>query len=204
MNVMKKYLFLIVAFLVVFFPTRALAITNNPNGDNLNIKLQQRLELREEKLLEIQNRIQSREEKTASREARLTQLRQNLIKKYYLQMSKRLWATIERLDILITRIDTRIKIFDAETDEDLTAVNTDIGQAKSLLTETRAILVSSDSMIDTATLSGSPKESFDLIKLNIQDIKNDLKEVHSLLVHVIGDLEGLRVGTTKETPTSTP
>lgn len=202
MNVMKRYLFLIAALIVIFFPTRTFALTNNPNGDSLNAKLQQRLELREEKLLEIQNRIQNRELKTASREARLTELRQNLIKKYYLQMSKRLWATIDRLDVLITRIDARIKIFDAETDDDLTAVNTDINQAKSLLTETRAILVSSDGMIDTATLSGSPKESFDLIKLNIQEIKDDLKEVHGLLVHVIGDLEGLRVGTTEMSPTT--
>ncbi len=202
---MKRFLFLFFLLAVLILPSYTYAQAGNAFGNNVTVKLQEKLEAREAKLAEIQERNQNRnQDKTATREARLSQVRQTLIKKFYLNMSKRLWAMIDRLDILISRIDTRIKIIDAETDKDLTAVNADVTKAKDLLTGTRATLVSSDNMIDTATLSASPKESFALIRLNISDIKKGLKEVHKLLVHVIGDLEGLRVGTTKATPTPTP
>ena len=39
-----------------------------------------------------------------------------------------------------------------------------------------------------------PKEAFLVIKNTIKEIKSDLVEVHQLLVHLIGDIKGLRVG----------
>jgi len=199
---MKKFSILLSCFLLLFCYSNIYA-DNNTIRNQINTKLQEKLQAREEKLQTLMERVQTRnQERVASKEAKLTQLKKNIVLKYYQNMSKRMWAVIGRLDTLILRIDQRVEIIDSQTDKDLTDVNSSITKAKALLSDTRAILTSSDSTINSVIDSNDPKEAFLILKQNITDIKNNLKEVHSLLVHVIGDLEGLRVGTLKITPTT--
>lgn len=198
---MRKSLFICFLFVFLVFPSLISASPNNSTRSAVRSKIEAKIEAREEKLLQIR---EAKQIKTASREAKLNSLKQNLVKKYYNNMSKRLWATIERLEKLITRIDARIAIVDAETDKDLTKINADVASAKTLLTDTKTLLTSSDNMIDTVIASNNPLEAFKILKENISDIKLNLKEIHRLLVKVIGDIQGLRVGTTKLTPGISP
>jgi len=197
---MKRIIFVIALLTILILPSYAYAGVNNTGSRSA--QMQAKIEARQTKLLAIQERKQ---DKTASREAKLFQLRQKLILKYYQQMSKRLWAMINRLEILISRIDARIVIVDAETDKNLDTVKADVAKAKTDLVSAKDSLTLADGSINTAILSiDNPKEAFALVKSDITNVKNNLKEVHKLLVHVIGDLEGLRVGATKLTPTAKP
>ena len=205
MILMKKFLPLII-LLTVFFSSSFNAVSAaNPVANTVRTRLEAKIEAREEKLLQIQQRVTNRiQERTASREARLNQLRQGLIKNYYAQMSERLWATIARLEILITRIEARVSLVQSEGVKDLTSVNSNIASAKTLLSDTKVLLTSADEMIDDVIASQDPKSSFAVLRENVNDIKSNLKEVHRLLVKVIGDIAGLRVGTAKISPSPTP
>lgn len=202
---MKQKFFFLFVLLALSVPNPLFASNGGSKVAGIKTKLEEKIEAREAKLLQIQEKIQNKIQlKTASREAKLTQIKQNLIKKYYQQMSKRMWATIDRLEILISRIDARIAIIDGEGNKDLTSVKANVSQAKSLIADTKVLLTSSDIMIDSVIGSNNPKDAFVILKSNITDIKTNLKEVHGLLVKVIGDIAGLRVGNVKITPVVTP
>ena len=54
-----------------------------------------------------------------------------------------------------------------------------------------------EGMEEDLTTSETPKTVFEELRGKLDSIKNDVKKVHGLLVHVIGDLKGLRVGDNK-------
>lgn len=198
---MRKLTVLVLTLFVLAAPQAIFASNGNSNKLTQQTRLEAQIEAREEKLLQLRENIQV---KTASKEAKLTQLRQGIVEKYYQQMSKRMWATIERLDTLILRIENRVVIVDSQTDKDLSKIIADITKAKTLLSDTKLLLTSSDKMIENVIASNTPKDAYAILKSNIVDIKTNLKEVHRLLVKVIGDIEGLHVGETKITPAVTP
>jgi hypothetical protein len=201
---MKKIVFVFLLIFVGFTPNLISASNVNANRANIKTKIVEKIEAREAKLLQIQDKFQNKIQiKTASREAKLSHIKQSLIRKYYQQMSTRLWATVERLETLVSRIEARITIVDAETDKDLTSITSDVEKAKSLLNDTKVLLTSSDSMIDSVLNSNSPKDAFTILKSNITDVKTNLREVHKLLVKVIGNVSGLHLGNIKLTPTVT-
>lgn len=202
---MRKLTVLILTLFVLSAPQVIFASTGVSNRITQQTRLEAQIEAREEKLLQLQENVQVRNQvRTASKEAKLNQLKQGIVKKYYQQMSDRMWATIERLDTLILRIENRVAIVDSQTDKDLTKIIADVTKAKTLLSDTKLLLTSSDKMIDTVIASNTPKDAYAILRANIVDIKTNLKEVHRLLVKVIGDIEGLHVGEAKITPAVTP
>jgi hypothetical protein len=199
---MKNVLISVLLVLGLLFNTGTmLANTTSPSvGSKFKLKIEQR----EQKLLDIKNRDrQVFLEKKASQEAKINNLKQGIVRTFYNQMASRLNATIDRLNILITRIESRIAKIESSGTTVNQSVKDDLNKAKQLLADSQALLTSSNNALETVLTSNQPKEAFKILKENILDIKTNLVEVHSLLVKIIGDIKGLRVGQTKISPTVT-
>ena len=129
---------------------------------------------------------------------KITAIRRERIQNFSNKMIVRLEATIERIQKLIDRIGSRITKIDASDTEgkiNTAKAKTDIGKAKLMLTGVKTKL--SSLSIDDILVSNTPQEDFKLVRDSIKSIKNNLKEIHKLLVQTVGDLKGLRVGDTK-------
>ncbi len=217
---MKYILFLVIfIFSLLLLPTVVLGRATTPNlrpsppGNIMPPKdFEQKLATREARREEIRQRIeerieiriQEREEKRATREARFAEIRKARITAFFGHLTKRLEALVERLNILISRIESRLdKIAEANEDIDTTSIQANIQEAKDLLAETEDYLsvLEVESFLD----NGDPKTAFAEVREIIQQIKVNLIEVHRILVHVIGDIKGLRVGTeVKPSPSPEP
>jgi septal ring factor EnvC (AmiA/AmiB activator) len=136
-----------------------------------------------------------RQEKIATIEARLNTRKKEIIRNHFLRMTKRLEAAINRLNRLITRIESRIAKIEANNkDINTEPIKKDIQKAKDKLLLATNKLNEAKIKIDGLLESNTPKETFTEVRNMIQEIKKDLVEVHRLLVKVIGDIKGLRVG----------
>ncbi len=206
---MKRILF--ISFLILisltFSPNASYALIStseeNTYRNQLKERVNENLTQSENIRAEIQERIQERiKEKRATQESKLTQLRKEKIRKYWNLMEKRISATIERLNKLITRIESRIvKIKEENTDIDTSKVEPEIDKAKDLLSDTQKLLNETSENIDVILESENPKIAFEILREKVQEIKKNLIKVHNILVHIIGDIKGLRVGTYKLSPT---
>jgi F0F1-type ATP synthase membrane subunit b/b' len=196
----------ILAAILVFLGATSVFATNNSATNS-----SRKSNLIEEKIQERQTRLEqlsvTKQVRMASIEAKVSQIKQNAIRKYYKNMSERINALIDRLNKLTLRIESRIaKIEESDTPVGQN-VKDEIDKAKQLLSDTQTLLASSDGMLEDVLLSNQPKEAFSIIRENIKDIKTNLIEVHTILVHVIGEIQGLRVGNTQQlspTPTTAP
>lgn len=167
-------------------------------------------QIREEKKQEIQQRL---EEKRATREARreeikqrLSERRRKIVQKFWQRMYRRFSAAISRIEKLITRIESRLAIIKKNNkDTDTKTIETEIAEAKNLLNTASASLSALNDKINTALLdSENPREDFKIVKADIIEIKDKLIKVHRILVHIIGDIKGLRIETIKTTVSPTP
>jgi len=145
---------------------------------------------------EIQQQTKERiQERVATIEARLNARKKEIIGNYFLRMTKRLEAAINRLNRLITRIELRIAKIEANNEDINTEpIKKDVQKAKDKLLLTTNKLKEAKIKIDDVLQSNTPKEAFAGVRNIIQEIKKDLVEVHRLLVKVIGNIKGLRVG----------
>lgn len=129
---------------------------------------------------------------------RMAANREENIKKYLSKMIARLEAMVARLEKLIARIESRLqKIATENPEKDLTSIKAQLEKAKTLLMgasdKISELKTTGDSLVD----SDNPKAVFDQIRTKLNSIKKDLVEVHRILVKVIGDIKGLRVGENK-------
>jgi len=142
-----------------------------------------------------EKRIEKLQDRVATVEAKLNVRKKEIIRNHFLRMTKRLEAAINRLNRLITRIESRIAKIEANNEDIKTEpIKKDIQKAKDKLLLATNKLNEAKIKIDGLLESSSPKETFTEMKNMIQEIKKDLIEVHRLLVKVIGDIKGLRVG----------
>ncbi len=142
--------------------------------------------------------------KTASREARVCEVRKDRIKAFFEQMVKRLEALIKRLEKLIDRIDSRIAKIESSGGTVSPATKAQVALAKTELADAKTKLNLLKGNIDTLLTCDNPKAAFKTVKGRLGEIKKELKDVHRILVHIIGDIKGLRVGENKPSPTPTP
>lgn len=166
----------------------------SPFGSTKSAEIQERFENRklllEQKKEEIKERI---EQKRATRQAQLTEKRRERIRSFFNRLVQRINAAIDRLDQLINRIESRLgKIEDEEID--VASIQEVVDEAKALLDVSKASLAATQDSLEDVLSNEDPKEAFEVVRATIKDIKNNLQEVHQLLVHVIGDIKGLRVG----------
>ena len=149
----------------------------------------------------IKEQVQVRnEERRATIAARLTEVRRERIQNFFNRLVRRLEAAIVRLERLITRIESRIaKIEENNEDVDTGPITDQVNDAKSKLEEAKTELQEAKDNFADLLASDEPKVVFEGVHDNIVNIKKALVEVHRILVHLIGDIKGLRVG-----PTSSP
>ena len=144
----------------------------------------------------IRDQVQTRnEERKATIAARLTEIRRARIRNFFNRLTRRLEAAIDRLEKLITRIESRIaKIEEADNDIDTGPVTEQVNDAKAKLASAKADLQEVKDTFETLLTADEPREVFETVRDKITNIKDAIIEVHRLLVHVIGDIKGLRVG----------
>ncbi|MFZ5365703.1 MAG: hypothetical protein ACOZBZ_00235 [Patescibacteria group bacterium] len=138
--------------------------------------------------------------KKAEIKARLTEKRQQFIRQFFNQMVKRLEAAIARLEKLISRIESRLAKLESQG-EDVSKIKTEVADAKTKLAKAKADLEKAKNKLETVLASDDPKAAFGEVRTLIKGVKSQLIEVHRILVHVIGDIKGLRVGQITPTPT---
>lgn len=135
------------------------------------------------------------QEKIATAQARLIERKKEIIRKYFGRMIIRIEAAINRLNRLITRIESRIVKIETNNEGIKTdPIKKEVEKAKTLLIDTANQINVLKNKMETVIEGNTPKDGFQEIKSELSEIKENLKEVHQTLVKVIGDIKGLRVG----------
>lgn len=144
---------------------------------------------------QVKEKIETR---IATREARLTKLKKNLVRNHFTRMRKRLSAAIRRLEKIAARIESRINKIEAESpNSDISSIRKEIFSVREKINNVGDnLLPQAQEKFDQMVESENPQELFSEVKHLIRTIKDELIEVHQILVKVIGDIKGLRVGTT--------
>lgn len=115
----------------------------------------------------------------------VSEKRQVRITAFFEKMMKRFEAAIARLEKLIERIETRMDKIDYDDKSDL-------NEAKRKLSGTKVKIETLKTDFNNMLTSDTPKEVFKKLGQKVREIKKDLVEVHKILVHIIGNLKGLR------------
>ena len=175
--------------------------TSSPQIKNENrVTVQQRIEekkaLQEQKRLEIRKRI---EEKRATRGAQLSSRRKERVRYFFERIVNKLEAHVLRLDKLIERIESRLlRIEEVEGGIDTASIKTQVENSRDLLNQTSADIEAAKESLDLVLEANDPKAAFEVVKETLNGVKDNLKEIHSSLVKVIGDITGLRVGNVRD------
>lgn len=178
--------FFIFTLVTLLLPSGVSALTRGENDYNVN---KATIEARR---MELKDRIA---EVKASRSAQLSELRKNRIRSYWQKLMQRLSVHIERQEKLISRLEDRIAQIQEESEDiDTSEVVTTLADAKAVLATAKVDLQATNDTLEDILTSSSPREAFMEVRENIRDIRDKIKEVHVMLVQVIGDLKGLRVG----------
>ncbi len=198
--------FLIVLSVFITSTSFVLAVGDNSTREEKKMEVQERIEDKKEALEEKREEMRKRvEERKATKEAEIKEKRGERIKHYWELLGKRIQATIERLEKLIGRIESRLaKIKEANPEKDFSSVEANIKEAKELLADAEAKYDEAGDALEDLLESEDPKNAFKKLREDIKDIKDILSKVHRILVHVIGDIKGLRVGQTGNQPEVSP
>jgi len=168
---------------------------------------------RYEKLEEARERVRERketirleiQERRATRAARLAERRKERIRVFFTRLKRRMQAAINRLERLIARIKSRLsRIEAADEDIDTAPIRETLDGAEDKLASASAALTQAQTSLEDILDANDPKEAFTDVRDLIKEIKEQLKETHQILVHVIGDIKGLRVGQGDAQPEVTP
>lgn len=158
-------------------------------------RLQHFREMLQARKAAIQERIETHRATVA---ARIAARRITLIERFFDRMVRRIEAAIARLNGLIARIESRIdRIGTEDEDIDTSAVEVEVETAKDKLASASAAFNEAKTSLDDILDSEDPKEEFASLRDLIKEIKYGLMDVHTILVHLIGDIRGLRVGVTE-------
>ncbi|HUS60128.1 MAG TPA: hypothetical protein VMX76_01975 [Nevskiaceae bacterium] len=158
---------------------------------------------RQEKLQEIRTRVREKievrhqliQEHRATIAAKLTERRQERARLFFNRLTKRFQTATSRLRRLTARIDSRLAKIEAEGEEiDTTDVKATLATTKEKLDEAETALAEAQAGFGDILNNENPEEAFADVKDLIKGTKQQLVEVHRLLVHLIGDIKGLRVG----------
>lgn len=198
-----RYLIITIAFLIVIFSPKDIAAQiNNGNPVPLNVRtlVEERIERNEEKReairLKIEEKIATREAAKEQLKAKLEEKAQNRIRSLFGKISTRMESAISRLYTLIGRMEARLTIFEEEG-ESIEDIQGKINSARELLESAEESLATANTGLEAVVGSEDPRAGYIYIKDAVKDIKSTLVDAHSILVQVIGDMKGLRVGTTE-------
>ncbi len=206
----KPLLITLTALLLVLSTSNTWAVSDAALGaqeramekkEAANARLEEHRLLKDQRLTDLKQRM---EDKRATRAAQLDERKKERISSFFDRMIRRLEAVIARLDTLIERIEARLAKIEENNEEiDTSVIQADIETAKALLAQSSADLEAASESFDAVLEADDPKAAFSVIRETIQGIRDNLKEVHRLLVSVIGDIKGLRVGQTTDVEEAT-
>ena len=202
---MKKLAISLIFIISLFLlPSISLAQTSTPTQTPQEKRLenQGRLKAQKDALQNKREDLKFRlEEKKATREAKLSEVRRNRIRTHWEKLNRRLLAVMDRLEKLIERIESRLaKLETTNPNADTNKIKADLEEAKQKLSDLKEKLDLSNASFEEVITSDDLKGAFEEVRETIQEIKLGLIEVHRILVHVIGDIKGLRVGQLTVTP----
>ena len=173
---MKKFVITALLAILLISPGIVNAQTTTPVPTRTPRGQQVRQEVKQRIVAEKEERLQA-----------LTEKRRGLIREFFQRMLRRFEAMIDRLERLVQRIEARMdKIGDVD--------KTDLNRAKAKLADTQADIDALKADFEEMLTSDTPKEVFKDLGQEVRNIKKQLVEIHRLLVSIIGDLKGLRVG----------
>jgi chromosome segregation ATPase len=187
--------------------------------EELKNQIQERNEIKTQLQEKVQEKKVELEQKKASVEAKIKDLRNQRIMSYWSNIQDRLQGVINRLNNITDRINSRLAIVETQTTKDLTGIRDQIAQAQETIADAQIKLNAINTDFDSVLNSSNPQTAFKGLITDIKAIRDDLVKAHRLLIHVIGDIQGLRVGQTDtgttgtsvtptpeltETPTETP
>jgi len=185
-----KLLILVLILLVLPQTVNAESIVSE--NSSVSVSVQNRVNTGGEVRQEIRQQVQAKGEEV---KVKLSATTRERVRFYFYKAVTRTEALIERLNLLISKIETRIeKIKESSEDFDTAKVEEDVKDAKGLISSSTKDLENSKTLLENSLSSESPKDSFKEVVEVFKNIKTDLMEVHKLLVHAIGELKGLRIG----------
>jgi len=191
---MKTIYSLAFAFLFSFliFSTRVQAQENVLYPRDLKDKEVKNFQVKPIKPTEVRERIK---EKIATQVAKLSQKRQENIKKFWERLRRRLVAAIQRLEKLASRIERRLALIEQENPQiDTKSIRKDLADAEDMIIKAKERLGNADKFFEELINSDNPKASFEKVRNEVKEIRNILIDIHLKLVHIIGKIKGLRVG----------
>lgn len=192
-KILRAIIFISFCFILVF-PVLAQE-TNTPTTSPVIARQEKLQEIRTRVREKIETRHQLIQEHRATITAQLTERRQERVRFSFNRLTKRFQAATSRLRRLTARIDSRLAKIEAEGEEvDTTDVKVTLATTKEKLSEAETALAEAQAGFGDTLNSENPEEAFADVKDLIKGIKQQLVEAHRLLVHLIGDIKGLRVG----------
>ena len=181
MKKLKRFILASLLFFFIFSPTIVLA---NEAGQATATGVRERETVREEI-----------REKTATVQAFLRERKQEIVRNRFNRLTRRLEAAFNRLYRLISRIESRLaKVEQEDENINTTLIKKDIASAKEKLDQAGIQLENVKTKMNEIIESETPKEGFVEVKEMVGEIRESLVGVHQILVKIIGDIKGLRVG----------
>lgn len=165
-------------------------------SEGKTLSYQERLEATKETLQLRRETIREQvQERRTTAAAHLSERRKERIRQFFNRLVKRMRAALRRLEKLVMRMESRLdKIESQDESLDVVPIRETLDDAKDRLERVSEALVQAENSLEDILLAEDPKEAFADVKSLIKEIKNQLVEVHRLLVHMIGEIRGLRVG----------
>jgi len=194
---MKKII-LILFFLILPTVVFAEDELDDPSPTPINVGQVIRERNKEQNEIKKEIREQTREEHKEQIQAKLQEKNQNRIRSFYGRLSKRMTAAIERLQTLSERILNRLSVLGDEG-EDVSSLEGKVEEAQGLLEDAQGLLTNLEGMMEQMLASDDPKSFMPTLKDAVMEIKDTLKASHSILVEVITQIKGLRIGNTEST-----
>ena len=160
-------------------------------------------EQREETRVKGQEKVEATKtqnnEKREEIKNKITAVKKERVQSLYGKMVVRIEALTERIEKLTLKIEERLQIISSSNEDiNTTSIQKSLDQAKQILSDTKVQTAELDSGLKVMLSSENPGEVIKDIRISIISIKNNLKEVHSILVSVVGQIRGLRIGNSDE------
>lgn len=149
-----------------------------------------------------EERAQVREVKQEGRQSALSQLMQNRIQNLVTNTTDRLTAALNRMESIITRLDSRIEKISNEG-TDTTAAKEKLAEAEATLEHARDML-SDISPIGEAVASEHPRDAYQEIRTELVAIREEIIKIHRLLQDIIPILKGMGNPNPRQATTTEP
>ncbi len=181
---------LTIAILLVVVASPALAqdVRVNVSDRTTSTPVKVRVEVKEEMKTNVEARRASMEERKASSTERRVEMQRSLAKKKADHTSRVLTATVERLEKIILRVESRIAKIKAQGG--VTAESEAfVAEAKNHLTLAKANIV----LFASLDLSGEKaQENFEKVRALASETKGHIREAHTSLKNAVRALGGVR------------